>query len=84
MIKEILRRSPIFLTYFTKFNMENILVVPVLIIISFSILFYILNNLYLKNIELNKSLSKLLNIESNLSKEFELKLSDSKKFMMVN
>jgi hypothetical protein len=58
--------------------MENILVVPVLIIISFSILFYILNNLYLKNIELNKSLSKLLNIESNLSKEFELKLSDSK------
>jgi hypothetical protein len=63
--------------------MENILVVPVLII-SFSILFYILNNLYLKNIELNKSLSKLLNIESNLSKEFELKLSDSKKFMMVN
>jgi hypothetical protein len=64
--------------------MENILVVPVLIIISFSILFYILNNLYLKNIELNKSLSKLLNIESNLSKEFELKLSDSKNFMMVN
>jgi hypothetical protein len=46
--------------------MENILVVPVLIIISFSILFYILNNLYLKNIELNKSLSKLLNIESNI------------------
>jgi hypothetical protein len=60
--------------------MEYIAGLAVLIIISFSILFYMLDKLYLKNIELNKSLSKLSNIESTLSKDFDSKISDVEKF----
>ena len=60
--------------------MENIVILSILVIIPFSAVFYVLNNLYLKNIELNKSLSKLTNIESTLSKDFDSKISDAKKF----
>jgi hypothetical protein len=59
--------------------MENIVILSILVIIPFSAVFYVLNNLYLKNIELNKSLLKLTNIESTLSKDFDSKISDAKK-----